>query len=382
MRHLVERGIHLPTKEELQACTMLMHGSERIALPPALRDRTLSPEEARKLWVAERRFSMGASDAPIVMGTSHYKSEFTLACEKMGLVEADSEETEYQIFGHLMEKIAIERMEMIYSGGLVKDYLGIGIRHNLFPWNVVTPDRYLILQEGLELGLKHITNNPFWIPIEIKNVSEWNRDSWGRFEIPAMYYDQVQDQLEATGRPCSIVLAILGGNRMQEYTVWRDTQRGAQIVSAMDYFWQNCQNGIRPPVDGSESTAKTLGLLHPAGQPSVDREMTPEMARIARDFLRAHARAKKADEIKKLAESKKNLAANMLREQMGATTSAVGEGVKVTWNSQETKVIDAEGVKADEELARAIAVVERLKSRHVSKKEIRVLRVTEPKPKK
>jgi predicted phage-related endonuclease len=192
----------------------------------------------------------------------------------------------------------------------------------------------------------------------------------------------LHDQLEATGRPCSIVLAILGGNRMQEYTVWRDTERGAKIMSAMDYFWQNCQNGIRPPVDDSESTAKTLGMLHPPGQPSVDREMTPEMAKAAREFLRAHARAKRAEEIEKIALSRKNLAANTLRELMGDTTSAVGEGVKVTWNTQDTKVVDAEAMAADTELAEAQKTVARLKAKHEGKRPIRVLRVTEPKPKK
>lgn len=370
MEGLIRKGIHLPSVEWL----MEHHKPfprERMRLPPALRKdcEHLSPEEKQKLWVIERRKRLGASDKPIIMGTSKYMSSYALACDKRGLVEPDFEETEYQEFGHEMENVAASRLTKVMAGDIetkIWDPKSIGFIHPTMDFSIVTPDRFLMIGDGTKAA-PH--TSALWVPCEIKNVSEFAKGDWGTATIPDMYYDQVQDQMAALEAHVLIVAAIFGGNRMVPYTVYRDVKRIGLIEAESMRWWQMVMiDEILPEIDGSESTTEALKKRFLRGNKEV-KPLDDEARGLINEYLLQHRRADAFNKDEKAAKELKAKAGNALREWLADAWVAEDEGgKKVTWKATEKKTRDEEEEANDTELQEAIRFV---KTRQESlKKEI------------
>lgn len=358
MEGLVRKGLHLPSVEWL----MEHHKPfprERMRLPPALRKdcEHLTPEEKQALWVIERRKRLGASDKPIIMGTSKFKSSYALACDKLGLIEPDFEETEYQEFGREMENVAANRLRRVMGSDVqatIWDPRSIGFLHPTLDFSIVTPDRFLMLGDGTKAA-PH--TSPLWVPVEIKNVSEFAKDDWGTATIPDMYYDQVQDQMAALEADMLIVAAVLGGNRMVPYTIYRDVKRIGLIEAESMRWWQQVMiDGILPEVDGSDSTTEALKKRFLRGKDE-KKPLTDEARALIDEYLLQHRRADAFKKGQKAAEELKDKAGNALREWLGDTWVAEDEGGrKVTWKASEKKVRDAEAEANDAELQEAARI--------------------------
>ena len=59
----------------------------------------LTPEQREA-----RKKGIGASDTPIIMGFSSYKTPYQLYLEKLGLVDDTEKETEVQYWGNELER--------------------------------------------------------------------------------------------------------------------------------------------------------------------------------------------------------------------------------------------------------------------------------------
>lgn len=372
---LIKEGIHLPTIADLTQCPCI--NFDRV-LPKLV---GIDEEDTRRIWLERRRASIGASDIPAIMGTApgNYGSRYKLWHEKSGNIPIDTEMLEHQMFGHLMESTAVRALQAkhdITSQAVIVDPKGIGIRHNLFDWNVVSPDRIVFLKHA-EYPALNLQTNPFWIPMEIKNVSEWKNGDWGKREIPENYYDQVQDQLEAMARPASLLLAIIGGNRLKVYTVFRDTQRGTQIMQEAEAFWHSISTGEEPPPDDSEATTEALKAIYPeagAAASKLEISMTDEMVKWATQYVDADEKEEKEKE-------RKTEAANNLRAAMKDHAKAKGTRFSVTWANQTRSNVNEERADKDDELVRLKEEVKRLEESYKEPKVIRMLKVTEIKQK-
>ena len=365
----VRQGVHLPTIEELMQCPTISNTRIRKKLVGA------DAEDTRRIWLEARRQSIGASDIPAIMGTSPYTSAFKLWCDKKGLIPIDTKELEHQTFGHLMEEPAAKAFQMRSDAGVIIDPEGIGIAHAAHPWNIVTPDRILLVQrEWITLnGIRGIDNDPYWIPIEIKNVSEYKQDAWGTSFMPEDYYDQVQNQLEVLGRPCSLVLAVMGGNRMLTYTVWRDLIRGTTIIQEAEAFWNSLERDEMPPPDDSESTTDAILKLHPKTD---DSEMAPSPEIV--EWAKAEIEASEAI---KTWEAKKVLAGNNLRLLLGDAKKVKHPLFSISYGMQSRQAVDQEAAEKDQILQEAIAMVEARKALHKVTMVRRSLKVTPSKAK-
>jgi len=360
----VREGVHLPTLDELRSCPLIDPGRMRRRLVGT------SPEDTRRLWLEARRGAIGASDVPAIMGTSpsKYNSAYALWCDKAGLLPIDEEILQHQMFGNLMEEPITKAFGMIHSNiGVMVDPEGMGIAHATMPYNIASVDRFLFLDQTDTFGTD-LSLNRYWIPTEIKNVSEYKRDGWGTSYIPEDYYDQVQDQLEVTGRPCSLLLALIGGNRLKVYTVWRDILHGETIVREIQAFWESLQRGEMPPPDDSEATTEAIIAMH-------GRTDGTEMAPTEEIVKWATAMIEATEHIDGW-EAKKVLAANTLRHILGDTQKVKHPLFSINFGNQTRQVVDKAAAEADEALQAALRTVETLKGNHKGPVTIRVLKVT------
>lgn len=372
---LVRKGLHLPSLEWLRE-RQTGFDVARMRQSPWTRIETahLSDDEKRALWVAERTKTIGASDVPIIMGTSTYSSPYALACVKTGLISPNSEETENQAFGHKMEKIAVEcLLESIE--GQVWDPMSMGFLHSTMPFNVATPDRVLYFGDSIEAA------GGARIPIEIKNVGEYMKEGWGAFTVPEMYYDQVQDQMAATDSHVAILLAIVGGNKFWPYTILRDEYRIALIEREVTNFWINCQNGVLPEPDGSDATTEALRERFEKSS-GKKRPLTPEAIARVRAYLKAQERIDVFKKAAKVYEEKKAAAGNWLRQFMADADEATDGVLKVTWKNGERSTRDEKAEAACSELQAAIATAKRLQESMKIKVATRTLLVKEKAPEK
>lgn len=380
MEAFVTKGIHLPSLEELLARQQPIPAAQGVLSPwvhPKYKD--LPEAEKRRLWERGRDKGVGASDVPIIRGTSKFMSAYRLACLKSGRVKREEEdESEHLVFGHRMESVAVQFFTE-QARAKVWNPQSIGIRNPRYEWNIATPDRFVMLAG----------ENPFksaaFVPQEIKNVGEYMKGDWETCRIPEMYYDQVQDQMACTGAIACIVLAIVGGNKFWPYTVLRDEAHIGVIERDISRFWSNLQEGVLPPVDESESTADTLKEIFAKAGKGV-KPLTPEAMAQAMQYLKLSGRESLFKKAAQACADRKALIANQLREFMGEDLETeVEEGVempKISWKPQEAKKVNQRAMEADQEVKEATIALARAKAKHEYREEVRVLRVTMAKPKK
>ena len=331
-----------------------------------------------------RRKTIGSSDFPSITGTSKYTGPFRLWHEKKGHLEIDEDENVRQRAGHAMESLTAKCLvEVMPNIGQMGNPGGIGIAHPLNAWNVSSPDRILFLK-GFKAA--NITTEPLWIPVELKNVSAWAAREWDEHEIPEMYYEQAQNQLDVMGRPAAILAATIDGNPYGNvYTVWRDFQCIERLNQAAEYFW-NSLDDDEPPYLPSErpSDRKALKELYPNATElpgDAKAPMTQEAIQWAERKTSADRQLKRLDEIKKRLEKERDLSANNLMEWMKDIAAATGGGFNAFWKEQAVAFTDYEARSKDEELKLLERQVEERRALYAGKRMERVLKITQPKKK-
>lgn len=132
-------------------------------------------------WLQLRKNKVGASDAPVIMGVSPWKTPFQLWQQKLDLVP-DEPTTPSQQYGIDMEEIARQAYQ---------SYTNIPVR----PKVVFHPDQSFMMAslDGLSSDGK--------IAVEIKNVKQEDHQSAKSGRIPKYYYPQLQHQMACLELP-------------------------------------------------------------------------------------------------------------------------------------------------------------------------------------
>jgi putative phage-type endonuclease len=135
-------------------------------------------QQGSKEWLAHRKNYIGASDAPIIMGVSPWRTQYQLWQEKLGLNEGQKE-TEAMRYGKRKEEEARRAYEK-YTGNLLstdeKDTL------------IYHPKKKFMMA-----SLDGITFDRS-IAVELKNANAEDHALAKKGEIPEKYYPQVQHQ--------------------------------------------------------------------------------------------------------------------------------------------------------------------------------------------
>ena len=287
----------------------------------ALEEKTIEVPQSesyanRETWLEARQSTIGATDVAVILGLSHYKSAYTLWAEKTGRLTPQKENLAMKL-GLMLEPIVADlyRETTGREPLVLEDYQ----RHsrNATPWLCATPDRLLYYYEG-KIKCR--------MPLELKTSG--NDAAW-KEGIPMAYQAQVQIQMHCM-MASKGALAVLIGNR--EFRHW-DLERNDRFLKAalpkIEEFYDRIQNDDPPSVDGSNSTAETLTLLHPKdnGDTRIMPSWLPEVD-ARRDELK--------EQIAALEDERKELDAR-IKEAIGDCTLGVYDNIKYSYKTQTRK---------------------------------------------
>ena len=191
---------------------------------------------------AKRHEGIGASDTPIIMGYSTYKTPYQLYLEKIGAIESDQEMTEQQYWGNALEPLIINRFAEENDVQVT------------FPDTVYHPDHPFIF-----------ANLDGWIEsegavVEAKSANSFQRKEWDMAltdGIPLVYLIQIAKQCAITDASRGYCAVLIGGMEYKQFIYERDKALEELIIQSDIEFWRCVQNRIEPdPISTSDCRLK------------------------------------------------------------------------------------------------------------------------------
>lgn len=176
-------------------------------------------------WLEYRKNKIGASDAPIIMKVSPWKTPYELWEEKIGLKTSD-EQNFAQKRGNSLEEKARTCFEE--KTGII-----------MFPSVIVHPDHPWMMAslDGMDIEQHHI--------VEIKCPNAEDHKLAKRGEIPEKYYPQLQHQLEVSGIDMAYYFSFDGEDGVI-VEVGRNTKYIREMVDEEEKFYK-CMKDAMPP---------------------------------------------------------------------------------------------------------------------------------------
>lgn len=274
--------------------------------------------DERAEWLARRRMSVGASEVSAILGLSPWESPYSLWAKKVHGIEKD-DQPEWQEWGNRIEPLICDAYSE-QTGRKVVDHGRYAVRYSeTCPHLSATLDREVL---GRDQG-----DGPGCM--DAKNVNAFKASDW-EDGAPLLYQVQVQAQMEVTGYLWGSLACLLGGNTFR----WCDVERNEDFIAVMRRkvaeFWRLVETKTPPSVDGSLSTAEVLKKLYPK-----DNGETIALPGDAAKWTDVYEKA--CDELK-AAETRKQEAANQIREAIGmATFGVLPDGSKWSLKTTERK---------------------------------------------
>ncbi len=280
----------------------------------------LRADAPRDEWLKVRSMGIGGSDCGTVLGLNPYKSAYSLAAEKIGMLEPDDLSTNAKVwFGTQLEPVVAARFE--YETGKKVHRRGT-LRDPDHPYMLANIDRWV---PGENAGL------------EIKTADYRMRNEWGAADdpedakVPDAYYCQCMHYMAVTGSDYWYLAALIGGNDFRVKRIERNEEDIAYIRTKEKEFWDLVQAKKLPPIDASNSTAFTLSKLHNYANGETF-EMPPEALNAIQNY---QAWKRKEKEIKEGQQEAKNILMAILGDnEVGTVTDGEGKLHKVTWKNQ------------------------------------------------
>jgi phage recombination protein Bet len=194
-------------------------------------------------WLEARRATIGSSDIAVIAGESPHKSAYTLAAEKLGLVEEvlDDETRELMAIGHLMQPVLLELYES--KTGRHPKAAPSWRRHREVEWATASLDGTAPVRRVVEAKWSH--------------SKRWRSGE----RVPGDVYAQVEWQLFVTGWDVADVV-VLDFTKPRVETIERDDAVIADLRFLAEDFRGYLDRGELPPIDGSESTRQTLAARY------------------------------------------------------------------------------------------------------------------------
>ena len=182
----------------------------------------------REAWLEDRRKYIGASDAPIIMGVSPWRTPYDLWLDKLGLSE-DQPDNFAMKRGREMEPIARDAYTVMT--GIVCEPRKIV--HKTIPYMMANFD-----------GIADDES----ITVEIKCPGREDHELAKDGVIPEKYLPQLQHQLE-----------VIGHNRLHYFSyrdgdgvlieVTKDEEFISELLAKEKEFWDYVQSATAPPLD-------------------------------------------------------------------------------------------------------------------------------------
>jgi putative phage-type endonuclease len=177
-----------------------------------------------KQWLEMRKSKIGASDAPIIMQKSPWKTPYQLWKEKMSLTESSMNSAMQR--GHDLEPIALQCLQ---------EKLGIALRpqvklHNQRSWMMASVDA--VSEDGSVIG-------------EIKCPGKADHEKALSGHLPEHYYPQLQHQMEVCGVEVVNYFSF-DGTDGTIVKVYRDGDYIKEMIKQEEKFFE-CMMNFEPP---------------------------------------------------------------------------------------------------------------------------------------
>lgn len=191
---------------------------------------------------AKRHQGLGASDTPIIMGYSTYKTPYQLYLEKTGAIDANDEMTEQQYWGNALEPIIINRFA---EENDVKVTFPDTVHHPDYPFIFANLDGWIESENAI---------------IEAKSANSFQRKEWDMAltdGIPLVYLIQIAKQCLITNASRGYCAVLIGGMEYKQFIYERDAVLEDLILKADIDFWDCVQKKIEPdPISTSDCRLK------------------------------------------------------------------------------------------------------------------------------
>lgn len=182
-------------------------------------------------WHADRRSTIGASDAPIITGDAPWGDLLTLYAVKAGIIEAPELTAPHVMWGLRLEDLVAEWFTETTGKKVRRD--NSRPRHPKHPWMATSLDRRVVGEPAL---------------VEIK-TSRYATDEWGTegtAEIPAHYIVQCQHEMAVTGAQTCYVAVLFAGSEPRLYVVPRDEELIGSLIELEAEFMECVRTGTPP----------------------------------------------------------------------------------------------------------------------------------------
>lgn len=283
-----------------------------------------------------RRGSLGASEAPAVLGLDRYRTAGDIYLEKRGLVEPFAG-NRFTDWGNRLELVIAEWAAERLNDSLVRlPVEELPVVHPTEDWASCTPD-FLLARRSDAL-------------LQIKNTSVYMAAEWGEDDTdkaPPRVLAQVSWEMWVTGKREAYVAPLIGGNDPRLIRVAYDEELVEMMVGRCKRFWfDNVVAGESPDVDGNPAWSEYFERRFPSESRDV-LTSSPELDEIAEKLLDVRRQIE-------VLEAEKTLHENRLKAAIGDHAGLVGPWGRVSWkansagNVQWKKV--AEAMKAPAEL--------------------------------
>lgn len=275
----------------------------------------------RAEWLAERRKSIGGSDAAAVMGMSEYASPYSVWADKTGRLPERADNEAMREGRDLEQYVATRWMEATGKRCRRRTQM---LRNPVFPWAHANIDRWVL---GERAGL------------ECKTVKPYDIQSYQEGRYPDRFYVQCMHYLAVTGADRWYLAVLVFGSGFYTFTVERDETEIQALMEAERAFWAYVESDTPPPADGTQATADTLQAIYRDGS----REDAVDLFGLDGTFdlyFQAKAKCKELKETIRAAE-------NEIKAALGQAQAGHSARASVTWKNQTRRTFDLETFQED-----------------------------------
>ena len=276
-------------------------------------------------WLEYRNMGIGGSDVAPLLGISKWKSPLELWLEKTGRNEDLVQENEAMTWGHIMEPVLRNHFADVTGKAVVE--VNAILQHPNYPFMLANVDGVTVDDNG----------NP--AILEIKTASEYKRAEW-ESGAPIYYQTQIQHYLLVTGLEKAYCAVLIGGNTFRIHTVSADKDVQRMLIALESEFWDKVVRDVRPDVDGSDAATDFLNKMYRGGNKEVIT-----LPDTALDLIEQYHAASEDEDA---AKTRKQEAANRLKELLGNHDKATCGEHTVSWTPVTSERLDTKALKANE----------------------------------
>lgn len=269
---------------------------------------------SRDAWLAQRRKSIGGSDAAAIIGLSAWASPYTVWADKTGRLP-DKPDNEAMRQGRDLEDYVARRW--MEETGKKVNRVNRMIYNSNYPFAHADIDRAV---PGEYAGL------------ECKTTATLDIKQFNGVEFPEKYYAQCVHYLAVTGWDRWYLAVLVFGRGFFLFTLERDQGEIDALMAAEASFWHNVTQDVPPAPDGAEATSDALQVIYSEsrdeGRDLFGRETMLD------EYMQLKRQGKAIDE--RIGEIENTIKADMQEAERGACGQ-----YSVSWKSQQRSTFQA-----------------------------------------